>query len=158
MHNDMRLSREHIKNLATIISQYKITRKFAAKLLYKHKDTPAKQVKLKVNINIILAELIKLVLIKIVNPSKLEAALKTVSSKQIKLIQLNSFNLNNIYKIVFKFNFKKKYLVFYKFAEGLIFVSESNLVNNDFVNNLNNFINNFVNYIEKNNLTNIIKL
>jgi hypothetical protein len=66
--------------------------------------------------------------------------------------------LNNIHKIVFKFDFKEKCLVLYKFAEGLIFVSESSLVDNDFVDNLNNFINNFVNYVEKNNLTNIIKL
>ena len=39
-----------------------------------------------------------------------------------------------------------------------MFVSESSLVDNDFVNNLNNFINNFVNYVKKNNLTNIIRL
>jgi hypothetical protein len=58
-----------------------MTRKFAAKLLYKYKDTPAKQVKLKVDINIILAELIKLILTKIVNSSKLKVALKTIFSK-----------------------------------------------------------------------------
>lgn len=39
-----------------------------------------------------------------------------------------------------------------------MFVFKSGLVNNNFVNNLNNFINNFVNYVEKNNLTNIIRL
>jgi hypothetical protein len=86
MYNDMRPSREHIKNLATIISQYKITGKFATKLLHKYKDTPVRQVKLEVDINTIPAELIKPVLTKIVNPSKLEAALKTVSSKWMKPI------------------------------------------------------------------------
>jgi hypothetical protein len=55
--------------------------KFAAELLYKHKDTPARQVKLEVNINTMPTELIKPILTKIVDPSKLEAALKTVSSK-----------------------------------------------------------------------------
>ncbi|KAF4624527.1 hypothetical protein G7Y89_g13643 [Cudoniella acicularis] len=95
-----------------------MTRKFAAKLLYKYKDTPARQVKL----------------------------------------ELDSLDLNNIYGIVFKFDPKEKCLVPYEFAEGLMFVSESGLVDNDFVDNLNNFINNFVNYVEKNNLTNIIRL
>jgi hypothetical protein len=84
MHNDMRPSQEHIKNLVAIISQYKMTRKFVIKLFYKHEDIPARQVKLEVDINTMLAELIKPVLVKIVNPSKLEVALKTVSSKWMK--------------------------------------------------------------------------
>ena len=135
-----------------------MTGKFVAKLLYKYKDTLARQVKLEVDINTIPTELIKPILTEIVNPSKLETTLKTISSKQMKLIQLNSLDLNNIHGIVFKFDPKEKCLVPYEFAEGLIFVSESSLVDNDFIDNLNNFINNFVNYVEKNNLTNIIRL
>ncbi|KAG4439232.1 hypothetical protein IFR05_005270 [Cadophora sp. M221] len=38
---DMSLGREHIKNLAAIIGQHKMTGKFAAELLHKHEDTPA---------------------------------------------------------------------------------------------------------------------
>ena len=81
-----------------------------------------------------------------------------MSSKQIKLIQLNSLKLNNIYKIIFKLNPKEKCLVPYEFAEGLIFVSESSTIDNDFINNLTSFINYFINYLEKNNVTNIIRL
>ncbi|KAH8792179.1 hypothetical protein F5882DRAFT_376738 [Hyaloscypha sp. PMI_1271] len=158
---DMELSntfREHIKNLAAIIGQHKMTGKFAAELLHKHEDTPAGQVKLEVDINTMPADLIKPVLAEIVDPSKLEAALKTVSGKWMKPVQLNSLDLNNIHGIVFKLDPKEKCLVPYEFAEGPMFVSESGLVDNDFVNNLNNFVNNFVNYVEKNNLTNIIGL
>jgi hypothetical protein len=61
-----------------------MTRKFAVELLHKHEDTPARQVKLEVDINTMLAELIKPILAKIVDASKLEAALKTVSSKWMK--------------------------------------------------------------------------
>jgi hypothetical protein len=49
-------------------------------------------------------------------------------------------------------------LVPYEFTKGLISVSESGTVNNDFINNLASFINNFINYVEKNNLANIIRL
>jgi hypothetical protein len=86
MHNNICPSQEHIKNLTTIINQYKIIRKFAAKLLYKYEDTLARQVKLKVDINTIPTKLIKPIFIKIVNPSKLKAVLKTVSGKWIKPI------------------------------------------------------------------------
>lgn len=81
MHNDIGVGREHIRNLAAIISQHKITGKFAAELLCKHEDTPAGQVKLEVDINTMPAELIKPVLAEIVDLSKLKAALKTVSGK-----------------------------------------------------------------------------
>lgn len=103
-------------------------------------------------------ELIKPILTKIINPSKLEIVLKTISSKQIKPIQLDFLDLNNIYRIIFKLNSKKKYLVSYKFTKGLISIFENSIINNNFVNNLTSFINSFINYIEKNNLTNIIGL
>jgi len=158
MHNDMRPGREHIKNLAAIIGQYKMTGKFAAELLHKHEDTPAGQVKLEVDINTMPTELIKPVLAEIVDPSKLEAALKTVSGKWMKPVQLDSLDLNNIHGIVFKLDPKEKCLVPYEFAEGPMSGSESGTVDNDFVNNLASFVNSFVNYVEKNNLTNMIGL
>src|SRR4051794_9636239 len=102
MHNDMRPGQEHIKNLTVIIGQHKITEKFAAKLLYKHKNTLSGQIKLKVDINTIPAELINLVLAEIVKPSNFEAVLKTVSDKWIKSVQLDFVDLNNIHRIVFK--------------------------------------------------------
>ncbi|KAJ2901646.1 hypothetical protein MKZ38_001605 [Zalerion maritima] len=139
MHNDMRPGREHIKNLAAIIGQHKMTGKFAAELLHKHEDTPAGQVKLEVDINTMPAELIKRVLAEIVDPSKLEAALQTVSGKWMKPVQLDSLDLNNIHGIVFKLDPKEKCLVPYEFAEGPMSVSESGTV-------------------EKNNLTNMIGL
>jgi hypothetical protein len=135
-----------------------MTGKFATELLYKYEDTPAGQVKLEVDINTMPAELIKPVLTKIIDPSKLEAVLKTVSGKWIKPVQLYSLNLNNIHGIVFKLDPKEKCLVPYEFTEGPISVSESSTVDNDFVDNLASFINIFINYIEKNNLTNIIGL
>jgi hypothetical protein len=158
MHNDMGPGREHIKNLAAIIGQHRMTGKFAAELLHKHEDTPAGQVKLEVDINTMPAELIKPVLTEIVDPSKLEAALKTVSGKWMKPVQLDSLDLNNIHGIVFKLDPKEKCLVPYEFAEGPLSVSESGTVDNDFVNSLANFVNSFVNYVEKNNLTNMIGL
>ena len=81
-----------------------------------------------------------------------------MSSKQIKLIQLNSLNLNNIHRIIFKLNSKEKYLVPYEFTKGLLSISESSIIDNNFVNSLTSFVNSFINYIEKNNLTNIIRL
>lgn len=158
MHNDMRPGREHVKNLAAIIGQHKMTGKFAAELLHKHEDTPVGQVKLEVNINTMPAELIKTVLAEIVCPSKFEAALKVLSGKWMKPVQLDSLDLNNIHGIVFKFDPKEKCLVPYEFAEGPMLVSEEGLVNNDFVDNLNSFVKDFVNYVEKNNLTDIIGL
>lgn len=71
---------DHIKNLAAIISQYKMTKKFATEILYKYENTPAGQVKLKIDINTIPAQWIKPIFVKIVDPSKLKIALKTVFS------------------------------------------------------------------------------
>jgi hypothetical protein len=103
------------------------------------------------------AELIKPVLAEIVDLSKLKAALKNVSGKWMKPVQLNSLDLNNIHRIVFKLDPKEKCLVSYKFAKRPVPVSKSSIVDNDFVDNLASFINNFVNYIKKN-LTNMIGL
>ncbi|KAH8751183.1 hypothetical protein BGZ57DRAFT_775088, partial [Hyaloscypha finlandica] len=71
---------------------------------------------------------------------------------------LDSLNLNNIYRIIFKLDPKEKCLVPYEFAKGLLSISESSIVDNNFVNSLTSFVNSFINYIEKNNLTNIIRL
>ena len=76
----------------------------------------------------------------------------------MKLIQLDSLDLNNIHGIIFKLNPKEKCLVPYEFAKGLMSVSESGIINNDFVNNFTSFVNDFINYVKKNNLTNIIRL
>lgn len=158
MHSDMCPDWEHINNLAAIISQHKMVGRFAAELLHKHEDTPAGQVKLEVDINTMPAELIKPILAQVVNPSKLEAALKTVSGKWMKPVLLDSLDLNNIHGIFFKFDSKEKCLVPYEFARGPIFVSKRGLGDNDFVDNLNNFINEFSTYVETNNLANTIGL
>ncbi|KAG4439231.1 hypothetical protein IFR05_005269 [Cadophora sp. M221] len=82
------------------------------------------------------AELIKPVLTEVVDLSKLEAALKTVTGKWMKPVQLDSLDLNNIHEIVFKLDPKEKCLVPYEFAEGSMAVSETGTIDNDFVDNL----------------------